>query len=161
MISTHQEAVCHSDTNSSHHSILGHLSHIYWKWLSKRSQFLDHLPARNCMYIRENWCFLPKSNVLPLPGHKETWQSQHQENSKFSAGHNVNVIAHTCIGRNFKPQTQFSWILIEKKNPTQIFEHNSIKTLFSTPFVLHSLVHHIIHQRIRVNIFPTKITLNG
>ena len=115
MISTHQEAVCHSDTNPSHHSILGHLSHIYWKWLSKRSQYLGHLPARNFMYMRENWCFFPKSKVLPLLGHKETWQSQHQENSKFSAGHNVNVIAHTYIGRNFKPQTQFSWILIEKK----------------------------------------------
>ena len=47
----------------------------------------------------------------------------------------------------------------KKKNPTRIFEYNSLKTFCRTPFVIDSLVHRIIHQRIRVITFPIKSSL--
>ena len=57
------------------------------------------------------------------------------------------------MGRNLKPQTQSSCILEKIKNPTKIFDHDSLKTLCRSPFVLHSLMYNVTHQRMKVTAF--------
>lgn len=47
------------------------------------------------------------------------------------------------MGSSFKPQIQFSGILLEKKHWTQIFDHNFLKTFYGIPFTLYSLMHYI------------------
>ena len=101
----------------------------------QNSKFLDHIPARIFMDLREILGFFPKSKVFPLIVPKVTWWSQPQENSELFPGHNFSVTVHNSTGRNFKPETaKMHSGGKAMKNPTQIFEPSSLKNLLQDPY---------------------------
>lgn len=112
------------------------------------------------MYKRRN--FLPKPKVLSSWGHKAAWQSQPQK-TESSQQVTVLILLDISTQERISSLRHFSCILVERnfKNPTWIFEPNSLETFYRTPFMPHSLVHHIIYQRIRVITLPTTTMLNG
>lgn len=114
-----------------------YLSCVYWTQpLPNRTlKFLEHLPDRIFMDLREILGFFPKSKVFLSTVPKVTWWSQPQENSELFPGHNFNVTVHNSMGGNFKPETaEIHSGGKGMKNPTQIFEPNSLKNLLQDLF---------------------------
>lgn len=129
------------------------------KSLNSQTNFLpdiQYTQGKFQVFCPDHKCFLHQN--IKQPG-KENLSAP--ENSIFSPNHNFNITTHT-IGKKFgvlDSSIAFWWKGM--KNPTQIFEHNSLKTFCRTPFMSQFLVYHIIYQRIRVTSFSTTTILNG
>lgn len=112
--------------------LLSHWSHPLLKTTPAKQTVIPQAypPTRNSMHRREDLGLLPKSKTLPLSRTQSPPQNHPEGNSKFSAGtfastaqmpkfpagRDFNVTGHVYTRRNFKPQTQLSCIVEEKRS---------------------------------------------